>query len=341
MRKKYENLHAHTTASDGKLSHQEVLDICAKNNIGIVAFTDHDSLPNEEAIKILQKNREHSTKWIIGIEISSGWPKEISGPASNFHIAGLFVDPTNQALKKHCKKAMIARVERMNKIVSNLQSFGFNISEQDCKKESGGEAICRPHIVAALKKRGENLKILEQLKNKMAEEAVSNPEIKRDYNDMIASGEKQYPYSLLLGKQAFVSGIFVDYLYWKDMDKSVELIRNAGGIAILAHWTFSKRTVNHEMVKKFFQEKRLDGGEIVFGLDSAENLKNKRMVKDMGIMEKLTKKCGVLQSGGGDSHAKEDFKRFTETKWLAQKTIGMVARMQKQKKLNIEFSSLI
>jgi len=340
MRKKYENLHTHTVASDGKLSYQEALDLCAENNIGIVAFTDHDSLPNEKALKILQKNRQHPTKWIIGIEISSGWPKEIGGPASNFHIVGLFVDPTNQALKKHCKKAMAGRIERMNKIVSNLQSFGFNISEQDCKKESGGETICRPHIIAALKKRNENIKIIEQLKNKMAEEAVNNPEIKRDYEDMIASGEKQYPYSLLLGKHAFVSGIYVDYLYWKDMDKSVELIRSAGGIAILAHWTFSKRTVNYEMIKKFFQEKRLDGGEIVFGLDSQENLKNKQMIKDMETMEKLTKECGVLQSGGGDSHAKEDFERFGKSKWLAEKTIGMVEKMQKQKKLNIKFSSI-
>lgn len=340
MEKKYENLHAHTTTSDGKLSYIEALDLCAENNIGIIAFTDHDSLPNVEALKVLQKNRQHPTKWIIGIEISSGWPKEIGGPASNFHIVGLFVDPANQALKKYCKKAMIARIERMDKMVSNLQSLGFNISQEDCLKESGGEIIGRPHIIVGLKKRSENLKIIEELKNKMQKEATRNPEIKRDYDDMIASGERQYPYSLLLSKHAFVPGIFVDYLYWENMDKSVELIRNAGGISILAHWFFSKKIVNEKMIKKFFQEKRLDGGEIVFGLDSAENLKNKQMIKDMEIMEKLTKECGALQSGGGDSHAKEDFNRFGKTKWLAQKTIGMIERMQKQKKLNIESSSI-
>jgi len=31
MQKKYENLHAHTTASDGELGYKQVLDICAKN----------------------------------------------------------------------------------------------------------------------------------------------------------------------------------------------------------------------------------------------------------------------------------------------------------------------
>jgi predicted metal-dependent phosphoesterase TrpH len=47
---KYQNLHAHTVTSDGLLTYKEVLNVCAKNNIGVLAFTDHDSLPNKKAM---------------------------------------------------------------------------------------------------------------------------------------------------------------------------------------------------------------------------------------------------------------------------------------------------
>ena len=44
----YQTLHSHTKDSDGLLTHREVLNICSKYNIGVVAFTDHDTLPNEK-----------------------------------------------------------------------------------------------------------------------------------------------------------------------------------------------------------------------------------------------------------------------------------------------------
>jgi len=336
----YENLHCHTKTSDGELSYKKALDVCAENKISIVAFTDHDSVPNEKALKILEKNRGHFTKWVIGIEISSGWPKEIKGAASNFHIVGLFVDPNNKELKKHCQKAKDAREQRMRSIVNNLQKLGFKITAKDCLKESKGESTGRPHIVSALEKNKKNLKIIENLRIKMEKATKNNPKILEKYETMMERGPSQYPYALFLGSQAFIKNVFVSYIYRTDMDKSVSLIRNAGGVAILAHWTFSKDKVNKEVIGKLFQEKRLDGGEIVFGVNAEENLKNAEIIKDMKTMEALTEKYKMIQSGGGDSHRKKDFVRFAQAKQLAEKTIGMIAKMQTQAKLNLDFSSL-
>ncbi len=335
----YQNLHCHTKTSDGELTYQQVLDICSQNKISVVAFTDHDALPNKKAIKLLEKNRNHPTKWVIGCEISSGWPKEIGGPASNFHLVGLFVDPLNKDLIEHCQKTQKGRIERMEKIVKNLQSLGFEIAKDDCLKETKEGTVGRPHIVAALKKKPKNLKIIEELRKKMAQEAKHNSEVKQKYETMIARGEDQYPYFLFLDPQAFLPDIYVDYLYWKDMDENVKIIRKAGGVAILAHWSFSKQTVNEKMIEKFFQQKRLDGAEIVFGADKASNL-NLELRKDMEIMEKLTQKYKVLASGGGDSHTKKDIEFFSQEKWLAEKTVNLVQKMIKTKKLNLQFSSL-
>lgn len=336
----YQNLHSHTIASDGELDHKQVLDICSKNKISVVAFTDHDALPNKKALDALTKNKSHSTKWIIGVEISSGWPKEIGGPANNFHIVGLFVDPKNKALLEHCQKAKDGRMQRMKKMVANLRSLGFLISENDCLKESGGEIVGRLHIASALLKKEINLQIIEKLRQKMEKSARTNIKIKKKYDSMIKAGQWQHVFSLFLDPEAYLPNIYADYEYWLDMDKSVEMIRMAGGIAILAHWSFSKNKVGERMIAKFFQEKRLDGAEITFGSYKAIDAHDSEIKNDLEIIKKLTEKHNVLQSGGGDTHKKTDFELFVREKWFAERTIGLVKKMAKIKTLNLKFSSL-
>ncbi len=112
----YESLHNHTTASDGHLDHIELLNKGYAEGFGLMAFTDHDVLPNDEALARL-KDYDGPMKWLTGVEISSGLPKELGGgPASMFHILGLFVDPHNKALMEHCQTAVAARNERMEQI---------------------------------------------------------------------------------------------------------------------------------------------------------------------------------------------------------------------------------
>src|SRR5512135_1753213 len=156
----YQTLHAHTTTSDGKYGYLRWLDLCRDNNIGVLAYTDHDSLPSVRSLKLLMKNKKHKTRWIIGVEISSGWPTDLGGGAtSGLHLVGLFVDPTNKNLLDHCKKAKEARITRMQKIVKNLNNLGFTLTAADCLKASGGESVGRPHIVKAINYHPENVKI--------------------------------------------------------------------------------------------------------------------------------------------------------------------------------------
>jgi len=99
-----------------------------KNGFGVIAFTDHDILPSKEKLAEL-KSYKGPVKWFIGCEITSGLPKELGGgPASMFHILGLFVDPLNKELLAHSKKALAARAERMERIVENLRGIGFKIN---------------------------------------------------------------------------------------------------------------------------------------------------------------------------------------------------------------------
>lgn len=334
----YETLHCHTTISDGQLTHLQILDTCARNNISVVAFTDHDALPNQKIFNQLQANKNHQTKWIIGCEISSGWPKEVGGVGSNFHIVGLFVDPFNKALLEENRKVQEARIERIERMIKNLKELGFIISVDDCLKESGGGTVGRPHVVAVLRKKKRNLIIIENFKKKMAKEAESNLKVKAEYEKMIKRGEEQYPYILFLDTSAYISNIYVDYLYYNDLDKNVRLIRNAGGVAILAHWSFTKNKVDEKIIEKLFKEGRVDGAEIVFGLDVTE--KEEEIKQDMETMKHLTEKWNKLQSGGADIHKKEDFTYFVKAKWYAEKTVGLAEKMVKQGNIVPQFSSL-
>lgn len=109
-----ETLHTHTTLSDGKLSHKEMFELAESLGVSIIAFTDHDAVPGDETLAYLNGVHGSSTKWILGIEITAGLPKELSDQSNGgLHIIGLFLDPKNNALLEHCEKAQKARVERM------------------------------------------------------------------------------------------------------------------------------------------------------------------------------------------------------------------------------------
>src|SRR3972149_1366996 len=122
IKEKFETLHCHSKVSDGVMTHEKILETCVENNIGVVAFTDHDSLPDIKTFNKLNSLRKHSTKWIVGIEISADKPKDFNIDFSP-HIVGLFVDPFNKNLLEHCKLAQEARRERMTEMVKNLKKL--------------------------------------------------------------------------------------------------------------------------------------------------------------------------------------------------------------------------
>ena len=127
----YQTLHSHTVVSDGKINYEQALDTCVKNKIGVIAFTDHDALPGEKELKELEDLKNHEVEYVIGIELSSGFPKEIGGTGSLFHIVGLFVDPHNKPLLDYTKTLEESRRVRTQVTITNLQKVGFNISFDD------------------------------------------------------------------------------------------------------------------------------------------------------------------------------------------------------------------
>lgn len=330
----YESLHNHTTASDGAQSYAEVLATAESSGFGVVAFTDHDMLPSAADLKALGSYKG-AVKWLLGCEISSGLPRELGGgPTSMFHILGLFTDPTNAALLEHCRRALAARTERMERIVANLRSLGFAISVDDCLRASGGESVGRPHIVKALNANPANAAVMDTLKADMERAAVNSATVAMNYMRMLERDPSDYPYRLFLSDDAFIPGVYVDYLYSIDMDASVKLIREAGGVAILAHWPTIWRKINAAMLEGFLRDGRLDGVELRSGFVDSEVDGAARQLAAMADRH------GAVTTYGIDGHRAEDIIRFANDKNLANKTTGQTQLLLDRLDPNLQWSNL-
>ncbi len=336
---KIESLHTHTTLSDGKLTHREMFDLAESLDISVIAFTDHDSVPSPNTMTELEGLRDRKTKWIIGTELTAGLPEELSPSVGSMHIIGLFIDPTNEALLEHCRLAQEDRIKRMQKIVEGLQNLGFNLTAENCLEASGGDSVGRPHIVEALKKYPENNIVMEKIRREMGATAENDTATQERYTTMMQKGEKSYPYDLLLTPDAFRK-CYVELGYLPDLDQAVALIRNAGGVAILAHYFSIRSKMSLEILEKILSEKRLDGVEVVYGLREYGTAREKDIENERKVLRGFVDQYGVIGAGGSDAHSKEDLENYVAQNWFSAETSGFTERILNTHKVDKKFSSL-
>jgi predicted metal-dependent phosphoesterase TrpH len=335
-----QSLHGHTKVSDGKMDYTEYLESAQSHNLSAVAFTDHDALPNQQAQSLLQTLKNTPVKWIVGVELSSGLPREIAHkPFAGLHIVGLFIDPNNRNLLDHCQRLQQDRISRMEKIVTKLTELGFKISAQDCLNASRGESVGRPHIVQAILEYPQNNNLITQLRLEMETAAKNDPQVSKKYQDMVSRGPSQYPYYLFLDEKAFKPA-YADYSYWLDLDQTVSLIRQAGGLAILAHYSTAKSQISPANLEEIVAAKRIDGVETVYGLWElgtsleAEGEQDRRLLKSL-----VNKYPHLVASGGGDIHSEADFKAFSEHSDYFSDTANMAEIMIAKSRVDTTWSS--
>lgn len=333
-----ESLHTHTTLSDGKMTHRELFDLAESLGVSVLAFTDHDAVPSPAIMTELESLRNRETKWVIGTEITCDLPRELTPATAGVHLIGLFVDPQNEALLKHCERAQASRITRMKKIVEGLQGLGFIITADDCLAASGGESVGRPHIVEALKRRTENNAVMEKIRLEMRAAGESDPVIKDRYDQMMQKGERQYPYVLFLSPDAFKSTYF-EHDYMPDLGQAVSLIRGAGGVAILAHYYTVRNKLPIDSLEKLLAEKRLDGVEVVYGMREYGTDGEATIEKERALLRELATRHGAIMAGGSDAHTREDLTLFSNSDWFSGETAGFTANILATGKVTKKFSS--
>lgn len=334
-----ESLHNHTTHSDGLLSHWELYSLASTLGYSVIAFTDHDALPDAEALAFLESVRSEPLKWITGIEMTARLPEDMGGKSvANFHIIGLFTDPHNAALREHCVLAQAAREQRMGTTVDNLKRLGFRITQEDCLAESGGESVGRPHIVRALARHPENTFVFEKLRIDMAEEAKTNPKVAEKYKQLIDGRPEQYPYLLVLSPNSYRPA-FAGYSYIPTMDEAVTLIRGAGGIASIAHYFSISEFISAEKLKEFARSGRIDALEVVCDNRFAGEPERERILKEREITRMIVREEGILATGGADAHTRADVEYYASNKEYSGEAQGFTAKLLASGKINSRHSS--
>ena len=141
------DLHVHTNASDGKYPPAELVALGARNGLGLLAITDHDTIagiaPALEAARAFP-----DLKIIPGVEISS------HAPGSEVHMLGYFIDSGNSELLKQLAALGDSRQDRARAIVEKLRGLGLDISLERVQEIAGDGSIGRPHIAQALMEKG-------------------------------------------------------------------------------------------------------------------------------------------------------------------------------------------
>jgi predicted metal-dependent phosphoesterase TrpH len=195
------DLHTHSNTSDGSLSPAELIRTAVAGGLSALALTDHetiDGLGEAEA-----EARIQGIRFIPGIELEISWrsgAQAAAAPSGDFHLLGLGIRSPGLAFLSAIAELSRLRELRNREILGRINEMGLEAEYGDIRALSGGGSIGRPHFAAFLVKRG-----------------------------IVRNTEQAFTRYLARGKPLYVSKDGLDF------DEALRLIKEAGGIAVLAH----------------------------------------------------------------------------------------------------------
>lgn len=258
MEQKVVDLHVHSTESDGTLSPQELIYTAKKAGLSAIALTDHDTVSG--IIKATPIAQECGIELIPGIELSTQYRMPTQkGDTKEIHVVGLFIDPTNPLLLEKTKEFRECRDNRNVDMIAALQREGLNITMESLTAENPDSVITRGNIARYLYKHGQIKSVQEAFDKYIGDDC-----------------------------RCYVSRFKVTPM------EAVELIKQAGGIAILAHpLLYHLSSVSMQRLVDDLKAVGLDGIEAIYSTYS---------VRDEHLMKKFAADNGLLVSGGSDFH---------------------------------------
>ena len=194
------------------------------------------------------------------IELVAATEFSIEYKSGTFHLVGLFIDWQNTELKDKLSSLAKKRSTRAERMLEDLAAHGINISMEEVLKGAGKGVIGKPHIARVLVKRGFAKDMSSVFKNFL---------------------EEGLPGYIPKDKMSF--------------EEALSLIKNAGGIGILAH----PASLNIKDKDAFLSFLSKLAGEGLAGLEAYADMHTPEMT-DFYIQ--AAKSLNLLVSGGSDYH---------------------------------------
>ncbi|AIU67168.1 S-adenosylmethionine tRNA ribosyltransferase [Vibrio coralliilyticus] len=134
------DLHSHTTASDGRLPANELIDRALGFDIDVLAITDHDTVDGLEIAHQYVQDNQLPITIINGIEISTVWQNK------DIHIVGLNIDPQSAELAQLIEQQKKHREGRAEMIAHRLSKATREGVLEEVQAIAGDAPITRAHF---------------------------------------------------------------------------------------------------------------------------------------------------------------------------------------------------
>ena len=177
------------------------------------------------------------------------------------HILGYYIDPDAPALRDKLSYIREVRVRREEEICKRLGELGLDVPFDEVRALAGEHIVCRIHIARVMIERGYVGSVREAFERYLSSAGPAHS-----------------------GKQALT-----------DIE-AVRLIKDAGGLAFVAHLNQTRRSV--DSLRVFLSRLR------EHGLDGVEGYYTEYTPEMQREYQALAAELGLLLSGGSDFHGK-------------------------------------
>ncbi|AVT30114.1 phosphatase [Plantactinospora sp. BC1] len=143
------DLHAHSTASDGTCTPEELVRAARATGLDVLAITDHDTTGGWDRAAAA---RPPGLTLVRGAELSCRWYG--TEPSIPLHLLGYLFDPESPELVAELTRVRAAREVRGERIVELLRADGIDVDWAEIRDAAGGGTVGRPHIAQALIRAG-------------------------------------------------------------------------------------------------------------------------------------------------------------------------------------------
>jgi predicted metal-dependent phosphoesterase TrpH len=197
----------------------------------------------------------------LGITVVRGMEMSCSRQGSSVHLLAYGADPTNPALAAELERVRGGRTGRLTGVLEKLAALGVPVSEAEVMEQVGeSPSVGRPHIADAMVKAGH-----------------------------VRDRREAFDRFLADGGPAHV------HRYAIDVERGIDLVHGAGGVAVIAHpWGRGReRLLPPSVLERLVRDHQLDGVEV----DHQDHDEEAR-----SQLRALVARLGILGTGSSDYH---------------------------------------
>ncbi|MCW3981387.1 MAG: PHP domain-containing protein [Candidatus Bathyarchaeota archaeon] len=268
------DLHIHSkSCSDGNLTVKEIVKEARSRNIRLMSITDHDSVACQPEAQAL--SRKINIRYLSGVELNVTFfhPKFKKGKQVSLDFLGYMFDIEDSKLNSKLEEISKHREERAERILNRLN---IEFSKEGIMKLTKDDlhmiqstvdgVLGRPHIASYL----------------IAKGIVKTPSEAFD-KYLVKCNVPKYP------------------LYLEDAST---LLRNAGGMMVLAHPNDPHGTSLARLTTSLYRQTQIINDSILRYIDGIECWHSRNDAQTSAHYVKFSKNHRLIMTGGSDCHQK-------------------------------------